>query len=165
MANAIDRVKQDIQKRLDELESERDQLMRALEALTGDSSQVRRRGRPPGTGATTGSAAGSRGEGRKRGGGRRAARGQRRQQVLDALEGRELGPSAIAREVGVNPTQISSLLRALAAEGRVERSAGGKWRLGGGGGDQPAPAAQAGGAPDGGAVSWPVADAAPESIS
>jgi predicted Rossmann fold nucleotide-binding protein DprA/Smf involved in DNA uptake len=120
--DAIDRVKQNIRERLEEIESERDQLMRALEALTSGGAPARRRGRPPGSG---------KGAGRKRGGtsGRRAPRGQRRQQVLDVLNGKELGPSAIAREIGVNPTQISGLLRQLAAEGQVARSDSGKWKL------------------------------------
>ena len=121
MANAIDRVKQDIQARLKEIESERDQLMKALEALTGGSSPLRRRGRPPGSGS-------SGGNGRRRSA-RRAPRGQRRQQVLDALKDQELGPSAIAREIGVNPTQISGLLRQHGAEGKVARTDAGKWRL------------------------------------
>src|SRR5205823_9441629 len=95
--------------------AERDQLLKALDALTGGSSPVRRRGRPPRSGSASGN-------GRRRSG-RRAPRGQRREQVLAVLEGKELGPSAIAREVGVNPTQISSLLRQLASEGRVTRTA------------------------------------------
>ncbi|MFL5895505.1 MAG: hypothetical protein ACJ76Z_10385 [Thermoleophilaceae bacterium] len=117
--DTIDRVKQNIRERLDELESERDQLLGALKALNGGgSSPVRRRGRPPGSTA------------RKAASRRRAPRGQRRQQVLDALKDNELGPSAIAREIGgVNPTQISGLLRQLATEGVVARTAGGKWRL------------------------------------
>lgn len=116
-------MKQSIRERLEELESERDQLMRALEALTGESaaSVGRRRGRPPGSGR---SAPG------KRAAGRRAPRGQRRRQVIDVLQGGELGPSAIARQIGdVNPTQISGLLRQLAAEGVVARTAAGHWRL------------------------------------
>jgi hypothetical protein len=121
LANAIDRVKQDIQKRLTELEAERDQLLKALDALTGGSSPLRRRGRPRGSGSASGN-------GRRRSG-RRAPRGQRREQVLAVLEGKELGPSAIARDVGVNPTQISSILRQLASEGRVSRTAGGQWKL------------------------------------
>lgn len=126
MANAIDRVKQDIQARLSELEAERDQLVRALEALTGGGASVgRRRGRPAGSGSGSASSSGN---GRKRAG-RRAPRGQRRRQVLDILQGQELGPSAIAREMGVNATQVSGLLRQLASEGRVARTAGGKWRL------------------------------------
>ena len=139
MANAIDRVKQDIQKRLTELEAERDQLLKALDALTGGSSPVRRRGRPPRSGSASGN-------GRRRSG-RRAPRGQRREQVLAVLEGKELGPSAIAREVGVNPTQISSLLRQLASEGRVTRTAGGQWRLTAAAG-QAASQANAGGSAD-----------------
>ena len=126
MANTIDRVKQNIRERLEELEAERDQLMRALEALTGTPSPVGRRGRPPGSGAKR---SGSTNVG-KRAAGRRAPRGQRREQVVAALKGGEKGPSGIAREIGdVNPTQISGLLRQLAAQGVVARTAGGKWRL------------------------------------
>jgi hypothetical protein len=121
--DTLDGVRQNIRERLEQLESERDQLLRALEALSGGSSPVRRRGRPPGTWATSGGA-------RKRSGGRRAKRGQRREQVLSVLAGKELGPSGIAREIGdVNPTQISGLLRQLAKAGEVSRTAGGKWKL------------------------------------
>jgi DNA-binding IclR family transcriptional regulator len=50
--------------------------------------------------------------------------------VIDALQGGALGPSAIARQIGdVNPTQISGLLRQLASEGVVARTADGKWQL------------------------------------
>jgi hypothetical protein len=121
VASSIDRVKQSIRERLDEIEAERDQLMKALEALTGSSASVgARRGRPPGSGRPRSD---------KRAAGRRAPRGQRRQQVIDALMGGEKGPSEIAREIGdVNPTQISGLLRQLASEGVVSRTAGGKWQ-------------------------------------
>ena len=142
MANSIDRVKQDIRKRLDELESERDQLLRALEALGGGGSSAGgRRGRPPGR---------KRGSSRtdKRAAGRRAPRGQRRQQVIDALQGGEKGPSGIAREFGnVNPTQISGLLRQLAKEGVVSKTAGGKWQLAGAAPSSAPPAAEAHEAP------------------
>jgi predicted Rossmann fold nucleotide-binding protein DprA/Smf involved in DNA uptake len=129
--DSIDRVKQSIRERLDELEQERDALMRALEALTGGGT-TGQRVRRAAAARTSG------GNGRKRGAGTRAPRGQRRGQVLKALEGGELGPSAIAREVGVNPTQISSLLRQLAAEGKVARTSGGKWALMRDGGSPPA---------------------------
>lgn len=127
MATSIDRVKQSIRERLDEIETERDQLMRALEALTGSSASVGgRRGRPPASGAGRSSSGGA----GKRAAGRRAPRGRRREQVIAALQGRELGPSAIAREIGdVNPTQISGLLRQLASEGVVSKTADGKWQL------------------------------------
>lgn len=132
--DTLDGVRQNIRERLEQLESERDQLMRALEALSGGSSPVRRRGRPPGTGASSGGA-------RKRSGGRRAKRGQRREQVLSVLAGKELGPSGIAREIGdVNPTQISGLLRQLAAAGEVKRTAGGQWTLATPGAADPSPA-------------------------
>src|SRR4051794_35378361 len=99
--------------------------MKALEALTGSSAPASsvgaRGGRPPGSGRSNAG---------KRAAGRRAPRGQRRQQVVDALKDGELGPSAIARQIGdVNPTQISGLLRQLASEGVVSRTAGGKWQL------------------------------------
>jgi hypothetical protein len=126
VASSIDRVKQSIRDRLDEIESERDQLMKALEALTGGTtaSVGGRRGRLPGSGAGRSSGPG------KRAAGKRAPRGQRRQQVIDSLQGGELGPSEIARRIGdVNPTQISGLLRQLAGEGVVSRTAGGKWQL------------------------------------
>jgi hypothetical protein len=127
VTSSIDRVKQSIRERLDEIEAERDQLMRALEALTGGSSASvgARRGRPPGSGMGRSSSGGG-----KRAAGRRAPRGQRREQVVGALQGGEKGPSEIAREIGdVNPTQISGLLRQLASEGVVARTAGGKWQL------------------------------------
>src|SRR5256885_12186275 len=97
--------------------------MKALEALTGSSAPVgARRGRPPGSGG--------RPRADKRAAGRRAPRGQRRQQVIDSLNGGEKGPSEIARDIGdVNPTQISGLLRQLASEGVVSRTAAGKWQL------------------------------------
>ncbi len=126
MAKTIDRVKQDIRERLEQIESERDQLLKALEALSGTPTSVgARRGRPVGSGRKA-SAPG------KRAAGRRAPRGQRRQQVIESLQGGEKGPSAIAKEIGdVNPTQISGLLRQLASEGVVSRTPGGKWRLSG----------------------------------
>ena len=144
MASSIDRVKQSIRERLEELDVERDQLLKALEALSGPSASSSvggRRGRPAGSGSTRSSSA-SRAD--KRAAGRRAPRGQRREQVLAALQGGEKGPSAIAREIGdVNPTQISGLLRQLASEGVVAKSEDGKWRLASGGGNpspDPAPA-------------------------
>jgi predicted Rossmann fold nucleotide-binding protein DprA/Smf involved in DNA uptake len=140
VASSIDRVKQSIRERLDELESERDQLMKALEALSGGStaSVGGRRGRPHGSKSNAG----------RRAPGKRAPRGQRREQVIAALQGGEMGPSAIARQIGVNPTQISGLLRQLASEGVVAKNAGGKWELSGGASAQTqstaAPEAQAG---------------------
>jgi predicted Rossmann fold nucleotide-binding protein DprA/Smf involved in DNA uptake len=144
-------VKQSIRERLGELEAERDQLMKALEALSGGSSAAvgGRRGRPPGSKSNAG----------RRAAGKRAPRGQRREQVIAALRGGESGPTAIARQLGVAPAQISGLLRQLASEGVVARTAEGKWQLtaatqheqqqadaaapggdGGGNGDTPAPA-------------------------
>ena len=126
MANSIERVKQSIRERLEELDAERDQLLKALEALSGSvPAGGGRRGRPPGSGSRRSAARAD-----KRAAGRRAPRGQRRQQVVDVLQGGEKGPSEIAREIGdVNPTQISGLLRQLASEGVVAKNDAGKWRL------------------------------------
>lgn len=148
MATSIDRVKQSIRERLEELDAERDQLLRALEALAGPggSSVGGRRGRPPGSGT------GRTGGATKRAAGKRAPRGQRRQQVIDVLQGGELGPSAIAREIGVNPTQVSGLLRQLATAGVVTRTAEGKWQLTGAGGAEPQQDSGAGSQHDSGAA-------------
>ena len=125
MATAIDRVKQNIRERLEELDAERDQLLKALEALSGETQRVGRRGRPAGSGG-----GGGRKSTDRRAAGRRAPRGQRREQVIAALQGGELGPSGIARHIGdVNPTQVSGLLRQLASQGVVTRTDSGKWRL------------------------------------
>ena len=142
MASSIDRVKQSIRERLEEIEAERDQLLKALEALTdgsGGAAVGRRRGRPPGSGRGRGSS--------RRSSGKRAPRGQRRQQVIDSLQGGELGPSDIARQLGVNPTQVSGLLRQLASEGVVTRGESGKWRLTGASSPQPAGEPQTNGTP------------------
>jgi DNA-binding transcriptional ArsR family regulator len=142
VASSIDRVKQSIRERLDELEAERDQLLKALEALSGSSASVGgRRGRPPGSGSGSGR---SSGRADKRAAGRRAPRGRRREQVIATLQGGEKGPSEIAREIGdVNPTQISGLLRQLASQGVVARTEGGKWRLADAGGANGQPTAAA----------------------
>ena len=130
--DSIDRVRQSIKERLEELDGERDALMRALDALNAGGGTTGQRMRRAAAART------ATGNGRRKSGGKRAPRGQRREQVLQALAGGELGPSAIAREIGVNPTQISSLLRQLASEGRVARTEGGKWALSGGGTASPA---------------------------
>ena len=132
--DSIDRVRQSIRERLEELDNERDALMRALDALGSGGGSTGQRMRRAAAART----ASPGGNGRRRSGGKRAPRGQRREQVLQALAAGELGPSAIAREIGVNPTQISSLLRQLASEGRVARTEGGKWALSGGGTASPA---------------------------
>ena len=128
--DSIDRVRQSIRERLEELDQERDALMRALDALSGGGTSGQRVRRA--AAARTAS-----GNGRRKSG-KRAPRGQRREQVLEVLAKGEQGPSAIAREIGVNPTQISSLLRQLASEGRVARTDGGKWALSGAGSASPA---------------------------
>src|SRR4051812_38559713 len=108
--------------------------MKAFEALSeGATASVGgRRGRPPGSKSSAG---------RRAAAGKRAPRGQRREQVTAALQGGEMGPTAIARELGVAPAQISGLLRQLAADGVVAKNASGKWQLTGGSTPQEQPAA------------------------
>jgi len=43
--------------------------------------------------------------------------------------GEHFGEAQIAREVGLEASQVSSVLRDLAAEGQVSRTAGGNWEL------------------------------------
>jgi hypothetical protein len=47
--------------------------------------------------------------------------------VSIVARGEELGAAAIAREIGLDATQVSSLLHRLEHDGRVTRTAGGNW--------------------------------------
>lgn len=57
--------------------------------------------------------------------GRRAGRGQRRQQVVDALGKTPVGPSQIAKTLGISPTQVSTLLNRLQQEKVAKKTADG----------------------------------------
>lgn len=58
--------------------------------------------------------------------GGRAPRGQRRAQVLDYVKANPNSkPSEIAKAIGVNPTQVSTLLRGLKEDKQVKKTAKG----------------------------------------
>lgn len=62
---------------------------------------------------------------------RRVAAVARALAVLDALaSGGELGTNELARRIGVNASTVSRLLATLAADGYVDQSANGRYRLG-----------------------------------
>ena len=126
----IERIKNDIDSRLEELRPQVEEIPRlesvlaALEAA-GDGQTER------------GGARTSRGRGRPRSGGaaattsrtarprRRARRGQRREEFLQLIKGHpEITIAEAARQIGVSPPQISTLVRRLEEEGVVERADG-----------------------------------------
>jgi len=123
----INRVKKDIDERLEELRpqiEEIPQLEAALAALDATGSpeaadpaaERRGRGRP-------------RGEGRRaprmRGPRRRARRGQRREELLQLVRGNpEVTIAEAARQMGVSSPQVSTLVRRLREEGVLERTDG-----------------------------------------
>jgi DNA-binding GntR family transcriptional regulator len=47
--------------------------------------------------------------------------------VAILARGQDLGASALASEIDLEPTQVSSLLTRLEHDGRVTRTAGGNW--------------------------------------
>ncbi len=111
----LERAKREIRERLEELYplvEERDRLRAVLEALEGGEGEkpasrraARQRGRP-----TTS---------------RRAGRGERRTQLLEVLRSEPgLRPSEAARRMGVNPSQVHSLVRRLEGRGALERRDG-----------------------------------------
>jgi DNA-binding transcriptional ArsR family regulator len=106
----IDRIKKDIDDRLEELRPQIEEIPRLEAALaaigaTGnaDPSSGARRGGPQ----------------------RRARRGQRREELLQLLKGApEISVAEAARQMGVSAPQVSTLLRRLREEGVVERADG-----------------------------------------
>lgn len=129
----IDRIKKDIDDRLDELRPQVEEIPRleavlaALDAAGGSESQASAgatrssgRGRPRGAGAGRG--------GRSRasaGPRRRARRGQRREELLQLIAGYpEITIAEAARQMGVSSPQVSTLVRRLEEEGLLQRSDG-----------------------------------------
>ncbi len=110
MADSIARARTVIEARLRELNREIDQLEVALRGL-------RTGARSPGTPKRRG-----RSNGQRRGPSR-APRGQRRQQLIDAL-GKKPGATVaeLAKEIGITPNQAHGLVRALRSERIVRKS-------------------------------------------
>ena len=109
-----------IRKRLHELEQERAQLKRALEAL-GTSGTADRRRRSAGASSTSGAGRGSRG---RRSSGRRqiAPAGQRRQELVDYLSKNPgARPVEIARALKVTSANVQNVLRKALSDGAIEK--------------------------------------------
>lgn len=127
----IDRIRNDIDSRLDELRPQIEEIPRlesvlaALEAAgdgqssSGEARPTRGRGRPRSRGAaavTTSRTSRPR---------RRARRGQRREEFLQLVKGHpEITIAEAARQIGVSPPQISTLVRRLEDEGAIQRADG-----------------------------------------
>jgi DNA-binding transcriptional ArsR family regulator len=116
----IDRIKKDIDDRLEELRPQIEEIPRleaalaALEATRAGARAGRSRGR------ATGAARGPQRSGR-----RRARRGQRREELIQLLKGHpEISVAEAARQMGVSSPQVSTLLRRLREEGVVTREDG-----------------------------------------
>jgi hypothetical protein len=129
----IDRIKQDIDDRLEELRPQVEEIPRLEAVLAAMGSAA-------GEGQTRRAGAGSPGRGRRRGAGarrggaaratstgprRRARRGQRREELLQLVAGYpEITIAEAARQMGVSSPQVSTLVRRLEEEGTLKRSDG-----------------------------------------
>ena len=117
----LKRTTQEIQGRLKQLEPlvrEHERLRRALSALTGGEETPKPTPKRRGSGRSQGQRA-------QRKQTKRAGRGERREQVLRVV-GEEPGltPSEAARRVGIQQSQLHSLVKRLEEEGAIERRDG-----------------------------------------
>jgi hypothetical protein len=118
MPDTIDDARQLIESRLTELDAEAKKLARALASLgEGNTSRRHGPGRPPDPVAAGSPAPPKPGRRRRPGPTERAPRGQRRQELLAAIKA-EPGarPSALARSIGIRPTQVHALIAKARAE-------------------------------------------------
>ena len=121
MAETIDKAGQLIKERLREVEEERRQLIRALEALgTSSGSRGRRRGSASGSDSGTRS---SRGRSRRSSGRRQIApAGKRRQELIKYLTSNPgARPVDIARALNVTAANVQNVLRKALREGAIEK--------------------------------------------
>lgn len=121
MAETIDKAGELIKRRLRELEEERGQLIRALEALgTSSSSGSRRRASSGGSGS---GARSSRGRSRRSSGRRQIApAGQRRQELIEYLtKNPGARPVDIAGALNVTAANVQNVLRKALSDGAIEK--------------------------------------------
>jgi hypothetical protein len=115
----LTRTTDEIRKRLKELApqvQEHERLQKALTALDQSSREKSSAPRSRGTG----------GRGRRRTSSGRAGRGERREQLLRLVQAEPgIRPSAAARQMGINPSQLHALSRRLEEGGELERRDGG----------------------------------------
>ena len=120
MPDALDDARRLIEARLAEIEPEARRLERAI-AILGEGSPSRRRrpGRPRTSEAKSAPAPPTprRPAPRKRKAGSRAARGQRREELLAAIKASPgARPSELAGSIGIRPTQVHALIAKARAE-------------------------------------------------
>jgi hypothetical protein len=120
VSKTIDDARRLIESRLAEIEAEARRLEQAVASL--DEAGPSRRGRRGRRRQSEGKAAPAalsprRPASRKRKAGRRAARAQRREQLLAAIEATPgARPSELARSIGIRPTQVHALIAKARAE-------------------------------------------------
>jgi hypothetical protein len=124
VSETIDQARRLIESRLAEIEAEARELERAVASLGGKSTSPR--GRRPGKAATDDPRATrdtKRTSRSRRGATKRAARGERRVQLLAAIEATPgARPSELATVIGIRPTQVSVLIAKARSENLVVKS-------------------------------------------
>ena len=142
----IDRIRQDIQERLDQLLAEADQLRQALSALGGEQSQrssrasrgsatSRSRTRSASTSRARSTPTATRTRSRSRSTGSRGGAGGTKNSVLKALSdasGEAMTASEVASKTGLGRASVSTTLSKLAKSGEVTKAQRG-YRLSGSG--------------------------------
>ncbi len=116
--NVLDDARQLVEKRLAELNEERERLERALAELGGKATR-RSPGRPRGRKASTGGTGGAKKTGRKR----RARRGgTRADQAVKLIESQPgISASDVAKTMKIKPNYLYRVLGDLEKEGRVKK--------------------------------------------
>jgi hypothetical protein len=123
--DTIDDARRLIQSRLDELDTEAKQLERALASLGEGSGPPRRRPRRPSRSAAVSTRPKPTPAPRRRRS-KRAARGQRREQLLAAIKATPgARPSELARSIGIRSTQVHALIAKARAEKLIVKKGAG----------------------------------------
>jgi hypothetical protein len=118
----IDRIKREIDDRLEELRPQVEEIPRLEAALAALDAPEADQGAGAGAGRSRRAVAR---RGAQRPGRRRARRGQRREELIQLLKGHpEISVAEAARQMGVSSPQVSTLLRRLREEGVITREDG-----------------------------------------
>jgi len=117
--SVVDDARELVEKRLAELNEERERLERALAELGGKATR-RSPGRPRGRKTTTAAPSGATGTGRKKRRGRRG--GTRADQAVKLIEGQPgISASDVAKTMKIKPNYLYRVLGDLEKEGRVKK--------------------------------------------
>ena len=123
MSDAIDDARSLIQSRLAEIETETRRLERAAASMGEGSRRSRRRASRPTSSAPSRPSRPKRRPSQERKAPRRAARGQRRDELLAAVKATPgARPSDLARRIGIKPTQVHALIAKARGEKLVVQS-------------------------------------------